>query len=64
MCFTGISFFARKTPKNHTFVVYLNKAVVRKADKRGILKNLSPIFLIIALSLFMGTILIPKKSMK
>jgi len=36
MCFTGINFFARKTPKNHSYVVDLDKAVVRKGDKKGI----------------------------
>jgi len=33
MCFTGINFFARKTPKDHFYVVDLNKVVVRKGDK-------------------------------
>jgi len=36
ICFTRINFFARKTPKNHSHAVDLNKAVVRKGDKRGI----------------------------
>jgi len=36
MCFTGTTFFARKTPKNHSYIVDLNKAVVRKGDKREI----------------------------
>jgi len=36
MCFTGINFFARKTHKNHSYVVDLNKQVVKKGDKRGI----------------------------
>jgi len=31
--FIGINFFARKTPKNHSYVVDLNKAVVRKGEK-------------------------------
>jgi len=36
MYFTGINFFARKTPKNHSYVVDLNKLVVREGGKRGI----------------------------
>jgi len=33
---TELIFVARKTPKNHSYVVDLNKALVRKGDKRGI----------------------------
>jgi len=33
MCFTRINIFARKTPKNHSNIVDLNSAVVRKGEK-------------------------------
>jgi len=36
MCFAGINIFDRKTPKNHSLVVDLNKVVVRKGAKSGI----------------------------
>jgi len=37
MCFTGINFFARKSSKDHSNIVDLNKAVFGKGDERGIL---------------------------
>jgi len=36
MCFAGINFFARKTPKNHSYVVDLNKVLVIKEEFDGI----------------------------